>query len=170
MTNRQKLIDAWEECKQLYRKGCVNSERTLQAAFYSILVKTLPETNYVLCEPTINIDEYGTVIPDLVVTDDKEIVAVVEFKFVPHYYPVHEDDLEKLKRYGNTTGEFQLLLDARSGKFSEEWFTFSQECCLVFAVIGQHDAEAVEVTFLTRQMGPLAGRFLPLVFEVKDET
>ena len=92
MNTSQYLHQAWGEASRLYQLARVNSERTLQAILYSQLVAILPPEACVLCEPTIKIRDSGAVKPDLVVVMNNAVTAVVEIKFVPHDFPIYEND------------------------------------------------------------------------------
>ena len=169
MITRQHLHQAWGEATRLYQLARVNSERTLQAILYSQLVAILPAETCVLCEPTIKIPELG--IPDLVVVSNKEVTAVIEIKFVPHFLVPYEKDIAKLKKYGSmsTEANFPLILQPRTGKYSDEHFTFSGNCLLVFAVIARQDSKAVDEGILNEGMRPFADRFVPLVYPVSNQ-
>ena len=146
------FVDAWDEIKSSYKSSCINSERTLQALLHCYLCNKLPST-IVICEPTIELEGADKVIrkviPDMLVLEGEEVTAVVELKFVPHDYPVFEDDLEKLEVYARLADagadkiRFRLLLDPDTGQFNDKQFSFSPQCLLVFGVIGRHDAEAL---------------------------
>ena len=161
------LERAWDAVGKSYMASRINSERTMQAVLYSQLSTILPDDAYVLCEPTINLADYGEVIPDLLILAGGTVTAAIELKFVPHHYPLYKGDLEKLKAYGTSRSEFPILVEAGTGQFSSTRFRFAENCILVFAAIGQHDSEAMDKSYLRKQMGDLASRFLPLTFPVK---
>ncbi len=141
-----------------------NSERALQAVLVHHL-KGAPPWFDVLCEPSIDLGD-GTAIPDIVLIDRHEtVVAVIELKFVPHAYPVFEDDLRKLRRFAGFKGEFPLTLEPSTGRFSERRYRFGPECLLVFAAIGQCDSKAVDSKLLSEVAG-LGPRFVALAHAV----
>lgn len=158
---RNLISDAWADAICAYLKSHINSERTLQASIYASLLARLPEGYRVLCEPSINTPGHGRLIPDIVVLSKGHIEAVIELKFVPHHYPTTED-LWKLKQYSTAVEEFSLLLSPRSGRFDRTKFKFSPNCLLVFAVIGQHDAAALDESAIKADMAEHSARFLYL--------
>jgi hypothetical protein len=98
----------------------------------------------------------------MVVIDRHEtVLAVIELKFIPHAYPVFEEDLRKLQRYAKFKGKFPLTLDPSTGRFSNHLYRFGPHCLFVFAAIGQHDSEAVDSTSLAK-IADLGARFVPL--------
>jgi hypothetical protein len=159
------LRDSWDEVVSLYMKGKINSERTLQAAYYSKLVDRLPEDYFLLCEPSIRLESIGLVIPDLVIVSGNEVKSAIELKFVPHDYP-HVTDIQKLAAYTAARDRFPMLLNPATGKFSEQRFAFSPDCALVFGVIGQHDSLAVDKVVLEEKMTVLKRQLIHLCHAV----
>jgi hypothetical protein len=166
MDLRQAIESAWADCVQLYSVGRINSERTLQAAMHGSLSEKLSSEYYVLCEPTFVLPDFGTVKPDILIVRGGYVLSAIELKFVPEYWPRYEDDLEKLKVYGRSTGSFPLLLEPTTGKYADRDFSFPPHCLLVFGVFGQPDAAAVDSASLVENMGELRDRFVPLVHAV----
>lgn len=161
---RPALRKAWEGVIEQFRKGRINTERSLQAVFSNYLQDLLSQSD-VLCEPQILL-EGGLAIPDIVVTNARDLViATVEIKFVPHHYPVFEDDIAKLKQYAAFTKSFPLTLNPGTGRFDERQYAFHPASILGFAVIGRHDAKAVDQATLSAQAG-LGERFLALTYGV----
>jgi len=163
---RQLFEECWKEIVGAYQNGRINSERTLQAKLFSALERRLPKSAVVLCEPTIDLQKVGTVIPDVVVVDGGEVCAVVELKFVPHHFPLYKGDLEKLQAYGRAADRFLLMVEPISGKFTTAEFRFSTQCLLVFGAVGQKCAEAMDRGEVTGRMAEFQSRFLPLLLAV----
>lgn len=169
---RSVLDTAWELAIKHYEEGRVNSECTLQAYLYAQLNAALPDC-IVLCEPKLSIDRHGNFYPDIVVIEDKNrVVAIIEIKFVPHHYPVFEDDIAKIRVMGveGSGSAHDLLLDPKTGTFADGKVTISGDCLLSFAVIGRHDAAAVHPATLIDALcvgghEKLKDRFLPLTYE-----
>ena len=124
-----------------------------------------------MCEPLIRMEELGLTLPDLLVVADVQVVAVIELKFVPHGYPVFEEDIAKLAAFGSHEGEFPIFIDPGTGKFKKPDLSFAPDCLLVFAVVGRQDAKAVYPDFLRSQIVDerLASRFVPLTHAVKGQ-
>ena len=105
------------------------------------------------------------VIPDILIANDREVVAAIELKFLPHYYPVFQDDVLKLCQYKDLAEPFALELDPATGHFSDRRHHFASDCLLVFAAIGRHDATATDA-FGLQAIAKLGDRFVPLTCKV----
>ena len=132
---------------------------------YAALKDRLPNHN-ILCDPRITVENQKCYVPDIVILRGHTVAAIVEIKFVPHGYPVYEDDLCKLKALAEYQQGFQLLLDPNSGKFTRGYIRISADCILAFAAIGRHDASAIDPVGLKALMGQFGERFLPLTLGV----
>lgn len=167
---REALQAAWKQVRADYDVGRVNSERTLQACLFRRLHDKLPGCT-IFCEPHVRTEKLGLAVPDLLVVAEAQVVVVIELKFVPHAYPVFEEDIAKLAAFGSHQGEFPIIIDPGTGKFKKPSFSFAPDCLLVFAVIGHHDAKAVDADFLRSQIFDegTRSRFLPLTHAVKDQ-
>jgi hypothetical protein len=87
---REQIKSAWQECITYdYPNGVINGERALQACLYQRLTRKFEEAGTSDCrrifvEPTMQLDGRSlTRIPDMVVCDTKNIIAVIELKFHP---------------------------------------------------------------------------------------
>lgn len=164
---RELLNNAWNETVEDYKASRINSERTLQAALYSRLRTRLPTSTQVLCEPVISFELRGNLIPDMVIAEGGDVIAIIELKFVPHHRPMWRGDLEKLRWYGEAKeAHFQLVLDPGTGVYTEDRFRFTENCLLVFGVVGRHDAEALDQEILFVDAKGLEDRFVPLLHAV----
>ena len=157
--------DAWQEAVTAYYKGEVNSECTLHSILFSSL-RADDSNALVLCEPRIDCGRNGVLIPDIVIAIEQTVVAIVELKFVPHGYPVYELDLRKLSMLAKFEEKFSLRIEPTTGCTASEKFTISPECTLAFAVIGWHDAVAVDEVRLRQVMSQFGDRFVPMVERV----
>ena len=103
------LEDAW--CTGIaseYRKGCITTERALQAEIFRQIRTISPEVR-VFVEPGILYYEGGgpQFRPDLILCNDNTVQLVAEIKFQPHWYPNYVQDINKLasiSKSGITTG------------------------------------------------------------------
>lgn len=159
---------AWHVVTDTYRSGAVNSECTLHSLMYAELRKLLGG-HAILCEPRIAIDREGSFVPDIIVVKDDVVVAVAEFKFVPHGYPVYEMDLRKLSVIAEHRPSFDAFLDPMTGKYLKSSVRTSEDCLLVFGVIGNKDAVAVDEDKLKKSMGSYEPRFQPLILKVPED-
>ena len=97
---KKQIIQAWNESiNEDYCNQRINSERSLQALFWSRLNCILSENRRLFIEPTITITtDSGNkkVIPDIVVCNTKEVIAVIELKYSPRAKPKFQKDIESL--------------------------------------------------------------------------
>ena len=104
MSNRHPLkniiVDAWQGCIDSdYMKQRINSERSLQASFWSQLNDRLPDTRRIFIEPPMQIKSHGAakrIIPDIVICNTKEVISVIELKYLPRGQPKFRKDVESL--------------------------------------------------------------------------
>ncbi len=167
MNLKQLIQEAWGSSVADYHQGLINSECTLQSAFYGELRRRGPNL-IILCEPQLLVDGHGCCAPDLIVVSSGSIAAIVEIKFVPHGYPAYEIDLKKLKVIAECGQRFQIMLDPKSGQFLADRFGISPSCVLVFAAIAKHDAVAVDAGKLRQAMAASRFDFLPLTGPVPE--
>lgn len=87
---KKQLKEAWRQCVELdYPNGVINGERALQACLYHRLIdqfKTdkMADRRRIFIEPTIYAkDRTWRRMPDMVICDTKNVIAVVELKFHP---------------------------------------------------------------------------------------
>ncbi len=107
------LAEIWQtEMKTLMSDGFLVYERQVQAEFYSILKSRFTKSELkVWMEPVLYFNDSNNkkAIPDLIITENEEIVCIIEMKFKPWEYVVIKHDIEKLEKIGNLKGhEFVL--------------------------------------------------------------
>ena len=94
------IIDAWQGCIESdYLKQRINSERSLQASFWSQLNCKLPPTRRLFIEPPMKVKTKNgikRIIPDIVICNTKEVIAVIELKYLPRGQPKFKKDIESL--------------------------------------------------------------------------
>lgn len=159
------LRDAWDVAENAYRRGRINSERTLQAILHAHLSNALPD-HLVMCEPMLAAPGGFKVAPDLVLAEGRRIVLVAEIKFKPQAYPEFKEDLNKLSLYGGNFGPIFLSVEPKTGHFTSDEFIFSDDCVLAFLSISRHDAVCADGDFLKSAMGNLGHRFISLAIKV----
>lgn len=171
------LRAAWDRTKDDYDRGRVNSEGTLEAAYYHHL-RSIDPGLIVYCQAAFTID-CQRYVPDIVIVDRDQggerqepprgrIAAVVQLKFVPHGFPMFESDFRVLSRLSQSAGFHVVSLDPSSGKMAPASHAFCPETLLVLGVVGRHDAAAVfEKTYedFARDQS-LPGQVIPLVYGV----
>ena len=94
------ITHAWEKSiEEDYCNQRINSERSLQASFWAHLNQMLPKTRRLFIEPSMRINANGEMkklIPDIVVCNTKEVISVIELKYLPRVQPKYEKDLQSL--------------------------------------------------------------------------
>jgi hypothetical protein len=94
------MIQAWQaSINNDYSSQRINSERSLQASFWSHLNNLLPHTRRLFIEPYIEICSstgQKRVYPDLAVCNTKKVIAVLELKYTPRGRPKYEKDIRNL--------------------------------------------------------------------------
>ena len=108
---RSQINQAWQQAIETnYQRQRINSERSLQAAVWSQLNTIFEDsTRRMFIEPGIVIHTTGvdgaitrTVrIPDMVVCNSREIIAVLELKYQPRVKPTYAKDLATLAWISN---------------------------------------------------------------------
>lgn len=136
MRDRKRVyLEIWSRIEAAYFDGYMVSERGLQAALYAEL-QTLPGV-HVIVEPT-----WQGMIPDLVLVEKGQITDIFELKC--HPYPVFEDDIKKLFRYG--AQPVGMLYPVRRNPNTIQWeggLPAWNNCRLHFVAVANHDADAV---------------------------
>jgi len=146
MIIRKVLSNIWtEEVKKYYAKGLICSERQLQSIMYKY-ISDKNENYFVWVEPLLKIKD-RKVIPDIVITDNNYVIAIVELKYVPHHYPEYKNDLEKLvflSEQGNK--KISLLTNPIDGKSNnEDSFNFGSDILFSYCAIGNFESDAVNI-------------------------
>ena len=99
---KSQIIKAWRQCiAEDYRIQRINSERSLQASFWSRLNSLLSKNRRMFIEPCVVIrTNRGTtrVFPDLVICNTKEVIGVIELKYQPRAKPNYAKDISTLSR------------------------------------------------------------------------
>lgn len=111
---RRCIKAAWYECiEEDFKNHRLNSERSLQAAFWFRLTQKLAEdgkrTRQIFIEPHILlpddvIPDKRNIFPDLVICDSKQIIGIVELKYQPKKPPSFDKDLDTLQALWNCDG------------------------------------------------------------------
>ena len=97
---KSKIIKAWEKSINIdYCSQRINSERSLQAAFWSHLNPLLSKNRRLFIEPRMTIKTKKgkrKIYPDIVVCNTKQVISVIELKYLPRTNPRYEKDIKKL--------------------------------------------------------------------------
>jgi hypothetical protein len=115
------LIGCWKELvENEYAQRRVNSERSLQAAYWAKLNEALsPRTHRIFIEPRLSPDGGTTsLFPDLVICNSQRVIAVIELKYQPRVKPSIIKDLNSLTALANTD-DIALTADRYAGPRSK---------------------------------------------------
>jgi len=84
---KNSLIFIWQnQIRNEFVNGRIIYERQLQAMFYFYLRTLLPGEYVIWVEPVVeinNIENYNKVKPDLIITKNSQVIAIIELKFKP---------------------------------------------------------------------------------------
>jgi len=94
------IAQAWHDCiSKDYSIQRINSERSLQASFWSRLNALLSKNRRMFIEPCMTIKTNGHVrkiFPDLVICNTREVIGIVELKYMPRATPNYKKDINSL--------------------------------------------------------------------------
>ena len=99
---QRQLTIAWSNSiNKDYCARRINSERSLQASFWSQLNLVLhPKNRRMFIEPRFVLDFQSNavyLIPDIVICNTKSVIAVIELKYQPRVLPSYKKDIETLQ-------------------------------------------------------------------------
>src|SRR5438105_1802416 len=99
---KAQIIEAWRHCiAKDDRRRRINSERSLQASFWSRLNDLLPANRLMFIEPRIVVaaaDGDVVLLPDIVICNSRQVIGVIELKYQPRVSPSHKKDIASLAR------------------------------------------------------------------------
>jgi len=163
---KSQIIDAWTSCVQTdYVNQRINSERSLQAAFWAQLNERLPANRRLFIEPGISIrtsDGIKKVIPDIVVCNSLEVIAVIELKYRPKGPPSYQKDIQTLDLIARNRGGIAIANERfRGAEKDARRYTASKKILFVWA--GVHSAPAPsEEKLFEEGTNNLSGSYLQL--------
>jgi hypothetical protein len=163
---KSQIVDAWVDCVENdYASQRINSERSLQAAFWAHLNERLPANRRLFIEPGISLcTRHGSkkIIPDIVVCNSREVIAVIELKYRPQGPPSYLKDIRTLDLIARNRGAITIANSRYSGPKSDaREYTCSSRILFVWA--GVHHALSDDNTALYSDDYPaLSGSFLQL--------
>ena len=135
---RSQIIEAWQQCiAKDYRIQRINSERSLQASFWSRLNSLLLENRRMFIEPSILItikNEAKRVYPDLVICNTKEVIGVIELKYQPRVKPNYMKDVDTLSNIARYRKSISISNHRFRGKpIDEKTYSLSKHILFVWA-------------------------------------
>lgn len=154
MENFLKIFEnTWDrDIKSRFEKGIIAYERQLQAILYKILRERLSADYEIFIEPVIY--DLQKIKPDMVITKDNKIIAIIELKCKPWEYPKSLLDIKKLRRFKKeidknvpiTLGWIPKFIDMKeqnNDNTSRLSFFIDEKVLLITAVIAKHDSEII---------------------------
>lgn len=172
---RKQIVQAWHEAiTEDYQTQRINSERSLQASLWSRLNAILPtESRRMFIEPKLKA-EVETLegqmspelrFPDIVVCDTKEVIGIVEVKYLPRARPRWRKDLKTFKWIHEEREDlFIQNVRYRGVAVDDREYPIAEDVLFVWA--GVHALCGID---LTQEIEPpLSERFLALHAETTD--
>lgn len=168
---REMLVAAWSgKVRSYYERGIINSEGALQAALWSALMSELESRQdrdrsgwAVFVTPKIHglgADDQVR-IPDFVVTNQKQVIAVIEIKYAPRAdYDTGEragvrKDLETLRLIKEKKSDLRFKNERYAGDREMREFDFATDVLFVWA--GVHQGAAPDLADLGRECSLVLG-------------
>ena len=147
---QSQIISAWRQCiEDDYCSQRINSERSLQASFWSHVNELLPKTRRLFIEPSLTIRSrtgVKRIIPDIVICNTREVIAVVELKYLPRAQPKYKKDIENLAIIARNRKRISISNDRFRGSEQDATvYSLSQNILFVWA--GVHAEEESEALF-----------------------
>lgn len=150
---------AWAELNNIYSSGGICSERQMQFYLLTSLYKFDINKEFdFFVEPSIfdkdnNLSDLGlkNIIPDILVTKGREIVAVVELKFIPHSYIQYKKDIKNMSAFyvnrHNKDLKFYLKINPINGQWDyNSEYVLSNDLKLIYCAIGNKYSECFTAT------------------------
>ncbi len=156
MTKRNPLkniiVEAWQGCIESdYLKQRINSERSLQASFWAQLNYMLPSTRRIFIEPPMKIKTQNgekRLFPDIVICNTKEVISVIELKYLPRAQPKFKKDVESLALISKKRKQISISNTRfRGTEADNREYTLSNNILFVWASIHAQPKEEITSLF-----------------------
>jgi hypothetical protein len=171
---REHLITAWNDVVSVdYKRQRINSERSLQAAYWARLNERLSPQFRMFIEPGFRLGKSGSIYyPDLVICNSRSIIAVIELKYRPRAAPLFQKDVETLNTLATHGGSLSLSNERFLGEVVDNRkYEFATNTLFVWG--GFHRApkngSSEELFSKVKEYKALAGRFLHLHAETRKD-
>ena len=133
------LLDAWDSTiRDYYESQLLNSERSLQAAFWANLSKHSNTNRRTFIEPKFRANrgpEIRRIFPDIVVCNTRSIIAVIELKYMPKRLPNYKKDIANLNWIGRNRGRLYVENKRFYGDAEIRKYHFSTQTLFIWAGI-----------------------------------
>ena len=142
------LTEIWENnIKDTYEKGEICTEHHLQAELYYQIKNSQKLKEYrIWVEPTLDTEDNEIrkklkIKPDLILTFNNTIQAIIELKFKPDGEVHYTKDIEKFKYFSQKNKpKVAIRTNEQTGRWdSNKPFQYSHDVLFVFAVIAKDD-------------------------------
>lgn len=144
---KSQILQAWNDCiSEDYCNQIINSERGLQASFLAHLKNLLHGNRRLFIEPGITIETENGVkrlIPDIVVCNSREVISVIELKYVPLVKPRYKKDIESLSLIAESRHAIKIENKRYRGP-GEGSIRYSLSKNILFVWAGVHAKESSE--------------------------
>ena len=150
-----------------YSERLVNSERGLQVHFCIALLEEFRASKVIrrlFVEPTILFGDSTKRSPDLVICNSRQVIGVVEFKYVPRARPTVEKDMNTLLRLGSADRGIGIANDRFRGVGEVRHYTVASDAVLCWA--GVYAGKLLALP--PRTVLKLGGRFMRLDALTRD--
>ena len=139
----KQIIKAWHNCiTKDYSDQRINSERSLQASFWSRLNSSLSKNKRMFIEPNITFKTnkgMRRIIPDLVICNTKEVIRVIELKYGPRAKPKYAKDIRNLSRIAKHRADITIS-NARYQGVTVDGKRYCLSDNILFVLAGVHAA------------------------------
>lgn len=173
----EKIIEAWEKTINIdYCNQRINSERSLQASFWShlniILSKDsdLIKNRRLFIEPSIKINTKECkkkIFPDIIVCNTKQVIAVIELKYLPRTKPRYKKDIKKLSLISENRKNISISnVRFRGAEKDAKQYTFSNNILFVWAGIHGKDIQ-IRNTLFSKGLKSLENCYIQLHAETE---
>jgi len=141
---KSRIVDAWNQCIEVdYCNQRINSERSLQASFWSHLNDSLPTTRRLFIEPSVTIRSRSSIkriVPDIVICNTKEVISIIELKYLPRAQPKYRKDIENLAAIARHRRQISIANDRFKGS-EKDATVYSLSERILFVWAGVHAEE-----------------------------
>lgn len=149
---KSQIIEAWEKSiNSDYSSQRINSERSLQAAFWSHLNPLLSKNRRLFIEPRMTIQTPNgrkKIYPDIVVCNTKQVISVIELKYLPRTNPSYENDIKKLALIAKKSKQISIAnVRFRGTEKDSRQYTLSSSILFVWAGIHKQQKQANKILY-----------------------
>lgn len=132
------IIKAWKDCiENEYCEQRINSESSLLVFFCHHLMKNLRQSNRrIFVEPEIRIDSKTKIIPDIAICNSREVIGIIELKYLPRAQPKYTKDINSMIKLRQNWSDLFIKNERFLGKPADDKvYKFSENILFVWAGI-----------------------------------